>query len=108
MPTVKLLRTTMGGTEFINLTSALLGPFFAFVDISVQVDDIVSTFSTANSPDPAVPFVAGSLKVWLGGTLQNGYSGVTITEHPGSGTFDLNFVPLTTRDLPMVISFVVA
>lgn len=104
MPTVRLLRTSMGGYEFINLTSALLNPFFRKVDISAQVDGFATTFSTAVV---AIPFVAGSLELLLGGELQNGYIGVTITEHPALGTFDLNFAPQVVN-LPLVVRFVAA
>jgi hypothetical protein len=108
MPTVRLLRTTGIDTyDVFDLTSAILASKIKKDDITVQIDGIVSTFSTANSPSPAVPFVAGTLELIMGGALQNGVPGVVITEHPGTGTFDLNFVPIVPNG-PYAIRFIAA
>ena len=114
MPTVKLLRTTVGGYEFINLTSDMIASFLRKVDLSVQVDGVRLEFCTGTGIDNPIPYVGGTLEVMLAGVEQNGVMTndvvpvPVLTEHPGLGTFTLSFIPDPSMHLPMIVRYVIA
>lgn len=95
MPTVKLLRTTLGGYEVFNLTSAVLAEFFKTEDLSAEIDDVTTVFSTS------VPYFAGTLRVFVGGILQ-GSSYVTESD-PGTGEFTITTAPQSYNESLIVV-----
>lgn len=103
MTTVRLLRTTMGGYEFINLDSVLFASFIGKFDISDQVDGVATTFEVKDADGNVVPYVAASLEVFLGGVLQNDFIEPTTSnpymaeDNPAAGTFTLIPAPTTAQ-----------
>jgi len=102
MPTVRLLRTDGFGYSVWNLTSTVVSSYVTRADLTSQVN--VPPGQTIFSV--GMPFVAGSLEVFLQGINQTGVTGY-ITETPGAGTFTLSVAPLLTQ-IPLVVRFIAA
>lgn len=91
MPTVRLLKTTLGGYELFNLTSTVLASFFIKTDISSQITGSAVNFYT--SLPVATPYISGSLDIFLDGVLQNHVPGYIVAENPATGFFQVSTPP---------------
>ncbi len=84
MASYRLLRTTIDDYEVINFDSAMAAAFLRNQDVTSQIDGMTAVFTTTD----AIPYMATTLSVFLGGVLQP----VTETS-PAGGTFTLDGVP---------------
>jgi len=102
MPTVRMLRTTLGGYDVFNLTSAIIDQYQKVMDVTSQVD-----VPPGNTLFTIVPFVGGTLEVFKAGLNETGVAGY-ITENPGAGTFSLSSPPDPVSDIPLIVRFTAA